>query len=118
MAKAGLPISRRAALAAAVTLPVAAVSSPAVAHAEDRQFLEWERELARIEAIPGDGCGDAELDAQCDQAAALADLILETPRISAVAAAVKLRCLLFQADTFDQWWSKPLRHVLAALPAQ
>lgn len=117
MAKAGLPISRRAAFTAAMALPIGAVGTPAVADPADLQFLEWERELARIEAIPTDGYSDADLDAQIDRCGALADLILETPRVSAVAAAAKVRCLLTQADTFDQWWSKPLRHVLASLPA-
>ncbi len=112
MAKAGPSISRRAALTAAVALPIGAGAIAAAPDEKDRQFLDWQCELDRVEAIPSEGLSDHALDQFIDQAGALSQHIQMTRGVSPTIARIKLRLL---RDHLEPGWRDLIADVAAVI---
>jgi hypothetical protein len=85
--------------------------------ADDGQFLAWEAEYKRIEAISCGGDDDL-CDELADQSAHFIDLILDTPNRGRVGALVKARRLLVEArEDMEDRHIAPLAHLVVFLQA-
>lgn len=114
--------TRRGLLGSAIGLStVAMLTSPASAlalHADDVGFQNWARALDdlddQIESAPLDTDADqVMINRLCDQAAAIEDLILNTPSDRQYAAKVKLQTLIRFLDRDHSAASDSVRHVLS-----
>lgn len=114
--------TRRGLLGSAIVPSAAAMmASTAGAHsflADDVRFQSWARALDdlddQIESAPLDTDADQVLiNRLCDQAAAIEDLILNTPSDRQHAAKIKLQTLIRHLDRDHSAASESVRHVLS-----
>lgn len=114
--------TRRGLLGSAIGLSAAAMLASSAGafsvHADDAQFQNWARALDdlndRIESAPLDTDADqSRINRLCDQAAAIEDLILNTPSNRQHAAKVKLQTLIRHLERDHSAASDAVRHVLS-----
>ena len=108
MAQAGPTLPRRTLFAAGAGVVIFPLAAP------DQLFLDWEAELARLEALPMPA-DDDEADQLIDRCGELAELIRATPGRTPAAARAKVRALMGEADIADGRWLQALGDVLRAL---